>query len=57
MKLLEEPKKGNNKLPPKKKIDFKSCKKNTIHSLNEVEFFLNNFKKFSRYVKVFKFFK
>ena len=54
---MEEPKKGNNKLPPKKKIDFKSCKKNTIHSLNEVEFFLNNFKKFSRYVKVFKFFK
>ena len=57
MKSLEEPRKDNNKLPPKKNFDFKACKKNTMHSLNEVEFFLNNFKKFSRYVKVFKFFK
>ena len=54
---LEEHKKGNKKLPPQKKLDFKSCKKNTLHSLTEVEYFLNNFKKFSKYVKVFKLFK
>lgn len=31
--------------------------KNTINSLNEVECFLNNFKKFSRYVRLYKIFK
>ena len=49
--------KNNQKLPPKKKLDFKTCKKNTLHSLNEVEYFLNNFKKFARYVKIYKIFK
>lgn len=57
MIILEGPKKGNKKLPPKKKLDFKCCKKNTLHSLNEVEYFLNNFKKFSKYVKLYKLFK
>ena len=57
MLLLEEHKRGNTKLPPQKKLDFKCCKKNTLHSLTEVEYFLNNFKKFTRYVKVFKIFK
>lgn len=38
----------------KKKFDFKSYKKNTIKSLNEVEFFLNNFKNFSKYLKLYK---
>lgn len=54
---MEEPKKGNKKLPPPKKLNFKSCKKNTLRSLNEVEYFLNNFQKFSKYVRVFKLFK
>ena len=54
---MEPPKKGGKKLPPKKKFDFKVYKKNTINSLNEVECFLNNFKKFSRYVRLYKIFK
>lgn len=41
----------------KKKLDFKTMKNNTISSLNEVEYFLNNFSKISRYMKLFKFFK
>lgn len=41
----------------KKKLDFKTMKTNTISSLNDVEFFLNNLNKISRYMKVFKFFK
>lgn len=43
---MKPPKKCGKKLPPKKKFDFKVYKKNTINSLNEVECFLNNFKKF-----------
>ena len=38
----------------KNKINFKKMKKNTIHSLNEVEYFLRNFKKFSNYIKFYK---
>ncbi len=38
----------------KKNLNFKKMKKNTINSLNEVELFLNNFKKFSNYVKLYK---
>ena len=33
------------KKPPKKNIDFKKLKKNTCKSLNEVECFLNDFKR------------
>lgn len=40
--------------PPKKKIDFKSYKNNTVKSLNEVEHFLRNFKQFSKYIKLYK---
>ncbi len=54
---MGETKKNNQKLPPKKKLDFKTCKKNTLHSLNEVEYFLNNLKKFTRYVRIYKIFK
>lgn len=45
--------------PPKKKkkIDIHQKKKNTIKSLNEVEFFLNDLKCFNRYVHLYKFFK
>ena len=42
------------KKPEKKKINFKTLKKNTIHSLNEVECFLNDFHRFCNYVKLYK---
>ena len=54
---MEQNNRGNKKLPPKKKFDFKCCKNNTIRSLNEVEYFLNNLNKFSRYLHLYKFFK
>lgn len=38
----------------KKKIDFKKMKKNTINSLNEVECFLHDFRKFCNYIKLYK---
>ena len=38
-------------LPPKK-IDFKSLKKNTCTSLNDVECFLNNFFSTLKYIKL-----
>ncbi len=38
----------------KKKLNFKKIKKNTLNSLNEVEFFLRDFKKFSNYIKLYK---
>lgn len=41
----------------KKKLDFKTMKKNTISSLNEVEYFLNNINQISRYIKLISFFK
>ena len=37
-----------------KKMDFKKMKKNAFKSLNEVEFFLHDFKKFSNYIKLYK---
>ena len=41
----------------KKKFNFNEKKKNTIKSLNEVEYFLNDFKRFKRYLYLYKFFK
>ena len=47
-------------LPPpsaddkKEKINFKKLKSNTINSLNEVEYFLNDFKKIRNYLKLYK---
>lgn len=38
----------------KNKIDFKKLKKNTCNSLNEVECFLNNFHRFTNYIKLYK---
>lgn len=38
----------------KKKINFKTCKKNTINSLNEVEHFLRNFNGLVKYIKLYK---
>ena len=40
--------------PPRKKMKFKDMKKNTINSLNEVEYFLNNFQKFTNCIKLYK---
>lgn len=42
--------------PPNKKnkVDLKKLKHNTCKSLNEVEYFLNNFRKFSDFVKLYK---
>ena len=38
----------------KKKLNFKEMKNNTICSLKDVEFFLNNFQNTLRYIKLFK---
>ena len=38
--------------PPKKKFDYKSFKKNTCTSLNDVECFLNNFSSTLKYIKL-----
>ena len=48
---------GDKKSPQKKSFDFKSYKKNTINSLNDVEYFLNNFEKFKHLMKIYKLFK
>lgn len=45
------------KPPKKKKLTFKDYKKNTLKSLNEVESFLNNLDKVSRYIHLYKFLK
>ncbi len=45
---------GEKNPPPKKSFDFKLYKKNTINSLNDVEYFLNNFQHYSKYFKLFK---
>lgn len=47
---------GKNNLPPKK-FDFNKYKTNSIHSLNEIEYFLRNFKTASKYIKIYKLFK
>lgn len=38
----------------KNKFDFKTKKDNTIKSLKEIEYFLNNINKFSNYLKLHK---
>ena len=48
---------GDKKSPQKKSFDFKLYKKNTINSLNDVEYFLNNFKKFKHLIKIYKLFR
>lgn len=53
---FENEKRGEKKTPTpkKKKLNFKTCKNNTINSLNEVEHFLRDFKHFSKYIKLYK---
>lgn len=49
---------GKGAKPPKKnKFDFKKKKENTLASLNEVEHFLNDYKHFMKYVKLYKWLK
>ena len=51
------PKKPNSKTPPKNKFNFKTFKINTCKSLNDVEYFLNNFTnnlKYYRLIKILK---
>ena len=48
---------GDRKPPHHKQFNFKTCKNNTVKSLREVEYFLNNFKKFTRCMHLYKFFK
>ena len=44
-------------LSKKKNFDFKTKKENTLKSLNEVEHFLNNYKYFAKYIKMYKLFR
>ena len=46
------PKPPNPKKPPKKKLDLKCLKKDTCKSLNDVEYFLNNFTHTLKYIKL-----
>lgn len=45
---------GGHNPPPKKKFNFKHYKNNTLKSLKDVEYFLNNFNKFVKYIKLYK---
>ena len=38
----------------KQKIDLKKMKKNTVNSLNDVEYFLHDFKRILNYIKLYK---
>ena len=49
-------KRGDN-TPPKKSLDFKTYKTNVYHSLNSVEYFLNNLKNLKQFIKIYKLFK
>ena len=42
------------KAPQKNKLNFNRIKKNTIQSLNEVEYFWGNINHFLRYLKLYK---
>ena len=54
--FFEDENRGEKKNPPpkKKKPNFKTMKKNTVKSLNDVEYFLNNVGNFVKYVKLYK---
>lgn len=41
----------------KPELDIQKKKANTLNSLNEVEYFLNDFHRFKRYLHLYKFFK
>ena len=54
---MENKNRGDKKPPHKKRFDFNNYTKNTVKSLNEVEYFLNNLKNIRRYINLYKFFK
>lgn len=45
---------SNNQTLPKKKICLKSLKKDTCSALNDVEYFLCNFRSYMKYIKLYK---
>ena len=45
---------GKKNFNNKKKMNFDLYKKNTINSINDVEYFLNNFNYFIKYIKLYK---
>lgn len=48
---------GENKSSPKKKknhFDFRTKKDNTLRSLKEVEYFLNDFKRIAKHIKLYR---
>ncbi len=45
---------GEKNSPQKKSFDFNCYKKNTINSLYDVEYFLNNFQHYFKYFKLYK---
>ena len=54
-KVIKNIENRGGKCPPqKKKFNFKCCKNNTIKSLYEVEYFLNHFHRFIKYIKLYK---
>lgn len=50
--IASPPKPAKPPQPPKKKLDFKCLKKDTCKSLNDVEYFLNNFSHTLKYIKL-----
>ena len=47
-------KENRNEKNNKKHFNFDLYKKNTINSLNDIEYFLNNFNHFFKYLKLYK---
>ncbi len=45
---------GEKNSPHKKSFDFNLYKKNTINSIHDVEYFLNNFNHYLKYLKLYK---
>lgn len=45
---------GEKNPPQKNSFNLKLYKKNTINSLKEIEYFLNNSKQFLKYLKLYK---
>ena len=54
---LETDKRGDKKSPQKKSFDIKKYKNNTLKSLNDVEYFLSNYKRLNFYIKIYKLFR
>ena len=53
-KMIKNIENRDSNCPPPKKFNFKCCKDNTLKSLHEVEYFLNNFNRFIKYIKLYK---